>query len=48
MSTKPPLDFEGAKNIHVLEVPIWGFEGHLGFLIGVWDLDLYLDMVIGL
>ena len=29
------LDFEGAKNIHVLLVLIWGFGGHLTFLTGV-------------
>ena len=39
------LDFEGAKNIHVLEVPIWGFGGHWRFLTGVWNDDLDLDMV---
>ena len=42
------LDFEGAKNIHVLQVLIWGFGGHWRFLTGVWYLDLYLDMVTGL
>ena len=29
------LDFEGAKNIYVLEVLIWGFGGHWRFLTGV-------------
>merc|ERR1711954_508930 len=42
------LDFEGAKNIHVLEVLIWGFRGRWMFLTGIWDLDLDLDIVIGL
>ena len=42
------LDFEGAKNIHVLQVIIWGFGGCWMFLIGVWQLDLDLDMAIGL
>ena len=41
------LDFEGAKNIHVLEVLIWGFEGRWRFLTGVWHLDLDLYMVSG-
>ena len=37
------LDFEGAKNIHVLNVLIWGFGGPWMFLTGVWqhDLDFY-------
>ena len=39
------LDVEGAKKIHVLEVLIWGFGGCRRFLIGVWLLDLDLDMV---
>ena len=43
----PYLDFEGAKNIHVLKVLIWGFEGHWRFLTGVWHLYLDLDMVTG-
>ena len=42
------LNFEGAKNIHVLKVLIWGFGGLWGFLTGVWHLDLDLDMVTGL
>ena len=42
------LDFEGAKNIHVLKVLIWGFGRHWMFLTGVWYLDLDLDMVKGL
>ena len=37
-------DFEGAKNIHVLHVLMWGFGGHWRFLTRVWDLDLDLDM----
>ena len=42
------LDFEGAKNIHVLEVIIWGFGGCWRFLTGAWHLYLNLDMVAGL
>ena len=41
------LDFEGAKNIHVLKVLIWGFGGRWRFLTGVWNLDIDLDMVPG-
>ena len=37
------LEFEGAKNIYVLEVLIWGFGGRWRFLTGVWHLDLDLD-----
>ena len=44
----PYLDFEGAKNIHVLRVLIWSFGGRWRFLTGVWHLDLYLYMVTGL
>ena len=39
------LDFEDAKNIHVLSVLIWGFGGCSRFLTGVWNLDLALDKV---
>ena len=39
------LDLEGAKNIHVLKVLIWGFGGHWRFLNWVWHLDLDLDIV---
>ena len=42
------LDFEGAKNIHVLQVLIFGFGGCSRFLTGVRNPDLYLDMVISL
>ena len=42
------LDFEGSKNIHVLEVLIWGFGGCWRFLTGVWHPDIDLDMVTGL
>ena len=42
------LDFGGAKNIHVLKVLIWGFDEHWRFLTWVWNLDLDLNMVIGL
>ena len=41
------LDFESAKNIHVLKVPIFGFVGHWRFLSGIWHLDFDLDMVTG-
>ena len=39
------LNFEGAKNIHVLKVLIWGFGGRWMFLTGVWHLDLDSNMV---
>ena len=42
------LEIEGAKNIHVLNVLIWGFGGGWRFLTWVWHLDLNLDMVTGL
>ena len=42
------LDFEGAKNIHVLKILILGFGGHWRFLTWVRHLDLGLDMVSGL
>merc|ERR1711954_99587 len=42
------LVFEGAKNIHVLYVIIWGFGGCWRFLTGVSHLELDLDMVTGL
>ena len=42
------LDFEGAKNIPVLQVLIWGIGRHCRFLIGVWQLDHDSDMVPGL
>ena len=42
------LDFEDAKNIHVLQVIISGFGGRWRFMTGVWHLDLNLDMVTGL
>ena len=41
------LDFEGAKNIHILYVLIWAFGGGWRFLAGVCHLDLDLDMVTG-
>ena len=41
------LDFESAKNIHVLS-PDLGLWGILKFLTWVLYLDLDLDMVIGL
>ena len=37
------LDFEGGKNIHVLNVLIWVFRGSWMFLNGVWHVDLDLD-----
>merc|ERR1712081_96823 len=42
------LDFEGAKDIHVLYVLLWGFGGRWRFLTGVWHPDNDLFMVIGL
>ena len=42
------LDIEGAKNIHVLEVLIWGFGGRWRFLTGVWHPAIDLDWVNGL
>ena len=39
------LYFEGAKNIHVLLVLIWGFGGCWRCLTGVWHLDLDWDIV---
>ena len=42
------LDFEGAKNIHVLYVFIWGFGGDWRFLIGVYHFNLDMYMVTGL
>ena len=41
------LDFEGAKNINVLYVFIWGFGRRRRLLTGVWYHDLNLDMVTG-
>ena len=41
------LDFEGAKNIHVLKVLIWGFGGLWRFLTGVLHSDIDFDMVTG-
>ena len=42
------LGFEGAKNIPVLKVLIWGFGGHWMFLTGVLHPDIDLDMFTGL
>ena len=42
------LDFEDAKNIHVLYVPIWGFGGCWRLLTEILHLDLGLEMVSGL
>ena len=39
---------EGAKNIYVLKVLIWGFGVCLTLLTMIWNLDLDLDMVAGL
>ena len=41
-------DFEGAKNLHVINVLIWGFGGGWRLLTGVWHLDLDLDIVSSL
>ena len=42
------VDVEGAKNSHVLQVLLWGFEGCWRFLTGALHLDIDLDMVTGL
>ena len=42
------LDFEGAKNFHVLKVLTLGFGGCWRFLTVVWHLHLNLDMALGL
>ena len=42
------LNFECAKNIHVLSVLIWSFGGSWRFLTWVWHLDHDFDMVTGL
>ena len=42
------LDFEGAENILILQVLIWGFGGYWIFLTEVWPLDIDLYMVTGL
>ena len=39
------LNFESAKNIHVLKVFIWGFGGRWRFLTRVWHFDLDWDRV---
>ena len=39
------LDFEGAKDIYVLNVLIWGLCGGWRFLTGVWHLDLDVDRI---
>ena len=39
------LDFEGAKNIHVLQVQVWTFDGGWRLLMGALHLDLDLDRV---
>ena len=41
------LNFDGAKNINVLLVLIWGFGGRWRFLTGAWHPDNYLEMVTG-
>ena len=41
------LDFEGAKNIHILKVLIWGFGGLWRSLTGVLHSDIDFDMVTG-
>ena len=42
------LDFEGAKNIHVLQVMIWSFGGCWRFLTGGLHPDIDLNMFTGL
>merc|ERR1711954_334453 len=42
------LDFEGAKNIHVHQVLVWGPGGCWRFLTGVLHPDIDSDMVTGL
>ena len=37
------LDFEGAKNINVLSVLIWGLGGCWRLVTGVWHLDHDFD-----
>ena len=37
------MDFEGAKNIQVV---ILGICRHCKFLIGIWHLDLDLDILL--
>ena len=44
----PYLGFEGAKNLHVIYVLIWGFGGCWMFLTGSGHLDLNRNMVTGL
>ena len=39
------LNYEGAKNIHILKVLIWGFGGRWSFLTLAQHLDPDLDMV---
>ena len=39
------LYFEGAKNIHVLEVLIWGIGECYRVLTGAWHIYLDFDMV---
>ena len=41
------LDFEGAKNINVLKVLIWGFVGLWRFPTGVLHSDIDFGMVTG-
>ena len=42
------LDFEGAKNVQVLKVLIWGFGGCWRVLTGIGHFDLNLNMVTSL
>ena len=42
------LDYEVAKNLHVLKVLIWVFGGHWRFLNGFCHLDLDFVMVTDL
>ena len=47
-NSAPYLDFEGAKNIHVLQVMIWIFGGCWWVLTGGLHPDIDLNMFIGL
>ena len=46
------LDFEGAKNTHVLEVLNWGFGGYWMFLTGakimilIWIWSMFFNWVL--
>ena len=42
------FNFQGAMDIHIIKVLIWGFGGHWRVLTGIWDLELDLDIFTGL